>query len=191
MDGGDVNTYDLSAYTTNLLLCFTPGNRSTFNTSQLAVLNQNFVGQADKVATGTTYNALQYGTDSRSLIENTIDGSGNDALVGNSASNTLRGNASNDALNVLGGNDHYYGGAGTDPYLFINSSNTADVLDGRDTIWDFDNAGGDLIYLRCSTTLTNYTLVQSRMVQIGFDVELKDTNDDVLVIKNMTKAMRG
>lgn len=190
-DGGGIDTYDLAAYTTDMIIRLTPGDRSTFDTSQLAVLNRTFFGTPNKFATGNIYNALQYGTDARSLIENANGGSGSDALVGNSVSNTLRGNAGADAFNGLGGNDHYYGGTGADSFLFINSTNSSDGRDGRDTVWDFNDPAGDVIYLRGSTTLTNYSSVQARLVQVGTDVELRDTDGDVLVIKNVIKANLG
>lgn len=190
-DGGGSDTYDLSAFTTDQRINLNPGDRSVFSTSQLAVLDINFLGQPTKFATGNIYNALQYGSDTRSLIENAIGGSGHDALVGNQASNTLRGNAGDDAFNGVGGNDHYYGGVGADAFLFINSTNSFDGKDGRDTIWDFNDASGDYIYLRGSTTLTNLQSVQQKLVQVGSDVELRDTDGDVLVIKNIQKASLG
>lgn len=188
-DGGGEDTYDLSAYATDLRIYLNPGNKSIFDVSQLAVLSTGGAGTVR--ATGNIYNALQYGNNTGSLIENARGGSGHDSFVGNDASNKFWGNAGQDAFNGLKGNDHYYGGAGGDFFFFVNSSNTAEGLDGRDTIWDFNDAGGDVIYLKGSTTLTSYQAVYNRMVDVSGGVEIRDTDGDVLVIKNMTKVQLG
>jgi serralysin len=112
-DGNGNDTYDLSNYTTNMRIDLRPGESSTFSTAQLADLD---TGSAltSRVARGNLFNALQFGGDARSLIENAIGGSGNDDITGNAASNTLRGNGGADILNGLGGNDFLLGGAGAD-----------------------------------------------------------------------------
>ncbi|MEY8837814.1 M10 family metallopeptidase C-terminal domain-containing protein [Cribrihabitans sp. XS_ASV171] len=119
-DGGGVDTYDLSAYTTDLDIDLRPGEHSVFSTSQLANLDS---GDANNLARGNIFNALLYDDDTRSLIENATGGSGNDTIVGNDGNNTLNGglggdslfgNDGGDRLNADGGNDHLEGGAGSD-----------------------------------------------------------------------------
>lgn len=107
-DGGGTDTYDLSAYSSNLDIDLTPGNYSAFSTAQKAFLgNSNF-------ADGNIYNALQYQGDARSLIENAIGGTGNDMIAGNTAANNLSGGVGNDTLRGAAGNDWLTPGAGVD-----------------------------------------------------------------------------
>jgi serralysin len=109
-DGGGIDTYDLSDYSSNLVLTLVPGGHSTFDTDQLALLHRN----GTEVARGSIFNALQYNGDARSLIENAIGGSGDDYIGGNDANNHLVGNGGNDTLNAEGGIDTLDGGAGDD-----------------------------------------------------------------------------
>ncbi len=127
-DGGGIDTYDLSAYSTNLALNLRPGKYSVFDTVQLANLGDgNF-------ARGNIFNALQYQSDVRSLIENAIGGSGNDVIKGNIAQNTITGNA---------GNDYLVGGRGDD-LIFGNTGNDELRGDsGNDTL--YAGAGNDLL----------------------------------------------
>ncbi|MCK4712458.1 MAG: M10 family metallopeptidase, partial [Marinosulfonomonas sp.] len=63
-DGGGIDTYDLSAYTTDLQIDLTPGEHSVFSDVQLAYLgNGNY-------SRGNIFNALLYNDDPGSLIEN-------------------------------------------------------------------------------------------------------------------------
>lgn len=182
-DGGGVDTYDLSRYSTNLVIDLRPGGGSSFAQNQKAVLDVGIF--SDIYARYNIYNALQYNNDPQSLIERAYGGSGSDNFIGNQAANAFRGYGGVDYFNGLGGNDVYTGGAGADQYIFIGAA------DGRDTVMDFDDAGGDQIYLRGSGTLTNFAAVSTRLVQVGSNVELRDTDGDVLVINNITKAALG
>jgi serralysin len=136
-DGGGIDTYDLSAYSSNLQIDLAPGGYSLFSSVQQANLgNGNF-------AHGNIYNALTFGGSNASLIENAIGGSGNDTITGNAAENELRGQDGNDTLNGKGGNDTLYGGDGNDT-LYGSSGNdklyggdSDDVLNG--------GSGADLI----------------------------------------------
>lgn len=119
-DGGGTDTYDLSAYSTDLLIDLAPGSQSVFRDSQLADLGDGHS------ASGNIYNALQYQGDSRSLIENAIGGQGDDRIIGNSAKNVLigrsgddflKGLASDDSLHGKSGNDELKGGDGNDTLL--------------------------------------------------------------------------
>lgn len=109
-DGGGIDTYDLSAYGTDLSLDLNPGGHSVFAQAQLADLDI-FGGN---VARGNVFNALQYRGDPRSLIENARGGFGNDDILGNAANNTLWGNGGDDDLTGFSGNDTLYGGDGND-----------------------------------------------------------------------------
>ncbi|MCK1667753.1 FG-GAP-like repeat-containing protein [Bradyrhizobium sp. 153] len=111
-DGGGVDTYDLSNYTTNLSINLNPGASSVFSTTQLAYLGDGHY------ASGNVYNAYLYSGDARSYIDNAIGGSGNDSIVGNAIANTLNGGSGNDTITGSGGNDTILGGAGTDTAVY-------------------------------------------------------------------------
>jgi serralysin len=120
-DGGGVDHYNTSNFSTNQSIDLRPGNFSTFDSSKLADLDRNNPGS--KFALGNVANALLFNGDSRSLIENATTGSGNDTIHGNSAGNVLTGNGGNDTLygyessDVLeggDGDDYLQGGAGVD-----------------------------------------------------------------------------
>ncbi|KAA2241186.1 M10 family metallopeptidase, partial [Salinarimonas soli] len=142
-DGGGVDTYDLSNYTTDLKIDLTPGGWSTFSTAQLANLGYG------NIARGSVFNALQFNGDARSLIENAIGGSGNDVIYGNAANNVLVGGAGNDKLYGGAGADTLYGGSGNN---ILNGGEGCDlfVLAGASNafsqIEDF-RSGEDLIAL--------------------------------------------
>jgi serralysin len=109
-DGGGVDTYDFSNYSTNLKIDLQPGGWTTTSATQLAKLHYN----GSKNAVGNIANALLYNNDPRSLIENAYGGSGSDILTGNIAANVLNGNLGNDLLTGSGGNDTLNGGLGVD-----------------------------------------------------------------------------
>jgi Ca2+-binding RTX toxin-like protein len=82
------------------------------------------------------YNAIQFGGDGRSLIENAIGGTGNDVLVGNSANNILNGGA---------GADNMAGGLGDDTYVVNNVG---------DVVTEAVGAGIDSVLSSITYTLT-------------------------------------
>lgn len=174
-DGGGHDTYDLSAFRTGVRIDLRPGKASTFAADQLADLGSG------KKAEGNIYNALLFKGDPRSLIEAAVGGSGADRFTGNVADNTFRGRGGADVFNGLGGNDSYTGGAGADRFIFRGAG------DGRDTITDFNpDLAGEKIVLRGSQTLTDLDLVLSRLAQVGPDVELRDIDGDVLVLRGLS-----
>lgn len=120
-DGGGKDTYDLSAYSTNLKLDLRPGKYSVFSSTQLADLGG---GPHDGFARGNIFNALKYHGSNRSLIENAIGGSGNDAIRGNDAANRLEGGAGNDTLIGGHGADVLVGGSGRDTFRFYSGDST-------------------------------------------------------------------
>jgi serralysin len=114
-DGGGVDTYDLSNYTTNLSINLNPGASSVFSTVQLANLGNGHY------AAGNVYNAYLYNGDARSYIDNATGGSGNDTIIGNVIANVLNGGGGNDTITGGGGNDTIDGGAGTDTAVYSGS----------------------------------------------------------------------
>ncbi|QIO32734.1 M10 family metallopeptidase C-terminal domain-containing protein [Bradyrhizobium sp. 1(2017)] len=116
-DGGGVDTYDLSNYTTSLSINLNPGAASLLSSVQLANLGNGHY------ASGNVYNAYLYNGDARSYIDNASGGSGNDTLVGNAIANTLSGGSGNDTITGGGGNDTIIGGAGSD--IVVYSGNQA------------------------------------------------------------------
>ncbi|SCB42669.1 serralysin [Bradyrhizobium shewense] len=145
-DGGGVDTYDLSNYTTNLSINLNPGASSVFSSVQLAYLGDGHY------ASGNVYNAYLYGGDARSYIDNANGGSGNDTIIGNQIGNLLHGGIGNDTLFGGAGDDRLYGDAGVDTLTggagadqFIFSGPTS----GADSILDFQ-AGQDQLVLSMS-----------------------------------------
>lgn len=119
-DGGGVDTYDLSNYTTSLSINLNPGASSVFSTTQLANLGDGHY------ASGNIYNAYLYNGDARSYIDNAIGGSGGDTIIGNAIANVLNGGSGNDSITGGGGNDTIVGGAGTDTAVYSgNEANYA------------------------------------------------------------------
>lgn len=139
-DGNGNDTYSFSNFKNNLSIDLAPGawsNLDVGGNSQRAYLGKGNYARAH------VFNALQYGTDSRSLIENAYGGSGHDVIRGNSANNYLFGNVGNDTLYGYNGNDILSGGSGQD-WLFGG--------DGRDTLYggsgrDYLNGGAGNDYL--------------------------------------------
>ncbi|WP_281981272.1 M10 family metallopeptidase C-terminal domain-containing protein [Thalassorhabdomicrobium marinisediminis] len=111
-DGDGIDTYDLSNYTTSMMISLMAGDSSEFSQEQLAYLGNGAPNAG--YARGNVYNALQYNGDARSLIENAIGGSSADAIVGNAADNRLEGRGGHDVIAGLEGNDVLIGGAGDD-----------------------------------------------------------------------------
>ena len=127
-DGGGTDTYDLSAYDTDLSIDLAPGAASVFATAQLADLGRG------NTASGNTYNALLHEDDPRSLIENAEGGSGDDHLRGNQADNLLIGNAGDDRLNGLTGDDRLVGKSGADVLAGGLGADTLKGGGGDDTL---------------------------------------------------------
>jgi serralysin len=151
-DGGGVDTYDLSNYATNLTLDLNPGGYSVFSTAQRAYLGNN---GSDVYARGNIFNALLFGGNSASMIENATGGSGNDIITGNSLGNVLNGNAGADSINGAAGNDTIHGGDGNDILDGDTGGDTIYGGAGNDTIyggWEVDTlygeAGNDVFVIR-------------------------------------------
>jgi len=107
-DGGGKDTYDASAYATSVSLDLTPGGFSKLSALQTADLGDGHD------ARGNVFNALTFGGNQASLIENAIGGSAGDVILGNTAANVLQGRGGNDSLFGGDGRDHLVGGLGSD-----------------------------------------------------------------------------
>jgi serralysin len=153
-DGGGIDTYDLSAYATGVLVDLRPGRHSKFSEGQLADLG-DFIGAGLHMAHGNIYNALLFKGNTASLIENAIGGAGNDRLIGNGANNVLTGNA------------------GDDTFFFRDRSH-------QDTITDFGN-GLDKINL-ADFDIRNFNALVNKMNQVGGDVEIRLGGGDILTL---------
>jgi serralysin len=124
-DGGGVDLYDFSNYTTDLRVDLRPGRTTLLSSTQQAYLGDG------KYASGNVYNALQYQGDTRSLIERAKGGTGDDRLIGNTAANSLSGRDGHDTLYGMTGNDALYGGTGNDTFVFsttLSASSNVDKL---------------------------------------------------------------
>jgi Ca2+-binding RTX toxin-like protein len=137
-DGGGIDTYDLSNYSTNLKIDIAPGAWSTFSTAQLANLGNG------NVAKGNVYNAFLSNNDARSYIENVVGGSGSDTIYGNAASNALFGGAGHDIVDGASGDDTAYGGVGNDT-VYGGQGNDR-LYGGADDDRLFGGAGDDVLY---------------------------------------------
>lgn len=100
-DGGGTDTYDLSAYANAVTIDLRPGEWTTTSALQLANLGDG------RSARGNVANALLFNGDTRSLIENAIGGSANDAIFGNTAANTLDGRGGSDTIALAGAQSNY------------------------------------------------------------------------------------
>jgi serralysin len=109
-DGGGTDTYDLSNYANGVVLDLAPGGHSVFSAAQLAVLDT----RDGTKARGNVFNALTFGGNDASLIENAIGGAGADRISGNAAANLLSGGGGADLLDGRDGDDRLVGGKGAD-----------------------------------------------------------------------------
>ncbi|SER48652.1 M10 family metallopeptidase C-terminal domain-containing protein [Rhizobium sp. NFR03] len=130
-DGGGKDTFDLTAYKTNLSIDLRAGGFSVFDKAQLADLGG---GPNGGHARGNIFNAFLHDGNTASLIENVRAGSGNDRIVGNEIANVLSGNAGKDTILALNGNDILIGGAGADLLDGGNGIDTASYLDATGAV---------------------------------------------------------
>jgi serralysin len=169
-DGNGSDTYNLSNYTTNLSIDLTPGSWSDFHVggnNQRAIL-RNGQGGITTYARAHVFNAFQYNSDARSLIENATGGSGADTIKGNTAANRLLGGEGLDSLDGGDGNDTLDGGDGPDT-MSGGPGNDLYIVDYLDEVIIESVAGlaggMDTVHSEGSHTLT--TNVED-LVQIAF-----------------------
>ena len=149
-DGGGIDTYNLSNYSTNLTIDLSPGAFSNFG---MQVANNRAYSGGTAFAPGNIANALLFNGDLRSLIENVIGGSGNDTITGNVADNALSGGAGNDTLNGGAGNDVLDGAIGVDTMIGGTGNDTYLVDNGNDVVSESASAGNDTVYAAINYTL--------------------------------------
>lgn len=152
-DGGGVDTYDFSNYSTNVQADLRPGGWSSPSDVQVVTTNTRIQAPLGK-APGSISNSLLFNRDTRSLIENVTGGTGNDTLVGNSADNRMLGGAGNDRFQGDVGNDFIDGGSGSDTSFYagrrsyyiikftnqkINVSDGIASRDGLDVLKNIEN----------------------------------------------------
>ncbi len=161
-DGGGVDTYDLSNYTTNLSIDLAPGGWSSFSVSQLAKLGNGNTARAN------VYNALLANGDTRSYIENAVGGSGSDTIAGNATANALFGGAGddilygadgNDTIDGGAGNDTLYGGAGADLFEVGGSADRDTILDFVQGLDRLGVSGSSLDFSHVATAVSGSDLV--------------------------------
>lgn len=140
-DGGGVDTYDFSNYSSGVKVNLDPGGWTTTSTAQLASLGSG------KVAVGNIANALLYNNNPASLIENAIGTAAADTILGNAANNVLTGKGGNDILDGRGGSDTaVYSGARAN-YSWVSQSDGSWKItdlrsgspDGVDTLKNIEN----------------------------------------------------
>jgi hypothetical protein len=141
-DGGGIDTYDFSSYTTNLTVNLGPGNWTYTSFDQLANLGDGYS------ADGNIANALLYNDNTASMIENANGGSGADTIYGNGIANTLTGGPGADLLYGYDGADLLYGHDGQDT---LTGGMGNDYIDG--------STGMDVAVF--SGTLANYQRVKN------------------------------
>lgn len=129
-DGGGIDTYDCSRYSSALTIDLAPGAWCVFSAGQIADLGEG------NSAPGNVQNAYMVGNNAASLIEYANGGSGNDTISGNQANNALRGGAGNDQLAGRSGNDQLWGGLGDDVLTDGDGSNVFwwGSSEGNDTV---------------------------------------------------------
>jgi FG-GAP-like repeat/RTX calcium-binding nonapeptide repeat (4 copies) len=183
-DGGGIDTYDFSNYTTNLSVDLAPGSWSLLASLQRANLGNTSTSGPSNFASGNVYNALQYQGDARSLIENANGGTGNDTIRGNAASNGLVGNGGDDSLSGGSGNDVLTGGTGsntldggtgTDRASYSFASNAATItFNGNGTV-TVVNAGAGISDTLTSIEQASFT---NGLKSLRLGVNTSDFNGD-------------
>lgn len=123
-DGGGIDTFDFSNYTTNVTVDIRPGGWSTPSPTQLPIANTEAAGGPVK-AVGSISVSFLVNNDPRSLIENVTTGSGNDSIVGNQARNVITPGAGRDSVD---------GADGLDTVVFSAGRSQAQIQAGGGTI---------------------------------------------------------
>ncbi|MCA0872151.1 M10 family metallopeptidase C-terminal domain-containing protein [Seohaeicola saemankumensis] len=183
-DGGGIDTYDLSAYATDLAIDLAPGAASLFDAAQLARLASGIY------ASGNIYNALLYQDDLQSLIENALGGTGDDRISGNVADNALNGGPGDDRLTGRQGDDRLTGGSGDDTLIGgsgddrLTGGRGNDALRGQTGDDDLRGHAGDDVLLGARG--------QDRLLGgAGNDLMWGGGDDDVLIGQGGNDEMYG
>jgi serralysin len=179
-DGGGIDTYDFSNYSTNLSISLGPGSWSHVSSVQRANLGD------DHFARGNVFNAFRYKGDARSLIENAKGGDGNDLITGNIGRNRLIGNEGDDVLNGHLGSDILSGGAGKDAFTFDTA---LDAAQNVDTVSSFSHAD-DTIRLD-NAIFKKVGGAGALKASILANWDAKDQSDDRIIYRHIDSADLG
>jgi peptidase M10/serralysin-like protein len=133
-DGGGVDTYDFTNYTTNLSVDLNPGGWTITSLDQLADLGNDNRGGAEHYARGSIANAQLYQGNTASLIENALGGSGNDTffLYAYNVNNLIDGNGGTDEVVLPYAFGQGYTVSGTLTNLSLSG------VEGTDTFQDIE-----------------------------------------------------
>ena len=182
-DGNGQDTYDLSNFTSDLVIDLSPGGWTNFGNSQIADLGRGHE------APGNVANALLFEGNAQSLIENAIGGSGDDAITGNDAQNVLVGGLGDDTISCVGNNNILCGGSLEDELSLLGISSDATLQshsahqngdDGDDLLI---GAGGNDIFIAGSGADSikgnggTDTLVLDHMLA---DIEIGASDEDLV-----------
>jgi Ca2+-binding RTX toxin-like protein len=123
-----------------------------------------------------------------------LSGTGNElanSITGNSGANSLFGLAGNDALKGGDAGDSLDGGAGNDS---LTGGLGADIFVfkagyGKDTIRDFEIAGGDVIELLLDSSFDSFDEVVAKAVQSGISTIISFDASNALILNNVQKSM--
>ncbi|WP_457092038.1 M10 family metallopeptidase [Microvirga sp. P5_D2] len=139
-DGGGIDTYNFSRYSSALSIDLNPGAWTKTSLTQRAKLDEG----SRKLAAGNIANALLHNDDPRSLIEKAIGGAASDVIKGNAVANTLKGGSGHDKLYGREGNDILNGGNGNDKLFGQSGSDFLMGGKGADTFvfWSTDESFG-------------------------------------------------
>ena len=139
--GGWVDHYDLSNFTSDVLLDLRPGYYSDFDLDS----NQYAADLGDgNYASGQVYNALMYEDDTWSLIEKGTGGSGNDVIIGNVLNNQIDGQDGDDTIYGYDGFDRLVGSAGND--VIYGGASRDTIIGAADDDIIYGEQGFDLLY---------------------------------------------
>jgi Ca2+-binding RTX toxin-like protein len=150
----------------------------------LGIDTASYAGTSSSVTVSLALSSAQNtggaGTDTMTLIENLIGGSGNDVLTGSSGDNRIDGGSGNDTLIGGLGNDILTGGAGLDRFVFNTTLGASNV----DSISDFVVAD-DTICLENSGIFSALSAVG--ILSVGaFQIGAAATQTDDRIIYNPT-----
>ncbi|WP_460272899.1 calcium-binding protein [Celeribacter sp. ULVN23_4] len=106
-----------------------------------------------------------------------------DSLFGGPGNDQLRGGSEDDALRGEAGNDMLFGQDGTDRFIFSDDF-------GRDTIYDFDLAAGELIDLSDVSEITSWSdLVANHLTETaGGSAQIYVDADNIITLSGIAAA---
>ncbi|MFK7754842.1 MAG: hypothetical protein AB8B51_20130 [Sedimentitalea sp.] len=137
-DGGGIDSFDLTSYSTTVVIDLRPGGHSVFSSAQLADLGDG------NSARGNIFNAKLFQGNEASLIENAFAGSGNDVIHGNQTGNGLYGGDGDDSVYGYAGDDRLFGQRDDDTLRGGDGDDLLSGGGGNDT--RYGQTGDDELY---------------------------------------------